>query len=195
MKKTTAILVAILMAVLTACAGAEAAPEDLFQQIEGRYFDFCSGAGAWDTELNMGENGAFNGLFHDSEMGETGKGYPDGTVYGCTFHGQLVDPQRVDAYTWTAGITWEMDEGQAQEMIEDGIRFVTSEPYGLGKAETVTIFLPGTPMEHLPEAFLFWTILYEIDPEAETFPYYGIWNETDDAGFVSIPTETEDGNT
>ena len=31
-----------------------------------------------------------------------------------------------------------------------------------------------------------WSHMQEVDPDAKTLPYYGIWNETDDAGFVSI---------
>ena len=134
----------------------------------------------------MDANGAFAGNFHDSEMGETGEGYPNGTVYGCTFHGQLSDPEKVDETTWKVKIKVEMDEGQVPEAIEDQIRYVTAPPYGLEKAETVMIYETGTPIEKLPEGFMSWSHMQEVDPDAKTLPYYGIWNETDDAGFVSI---------
>ena len=187
MKKLTAFLVVLMMTavlLLAASAGAEGS-EDLFAQLNGKTFDFSSGVGAWDTELFMGENGAFTGDFHDGEMGETGEGYPDGTVYGCLFHGQFSDLQRVDEYTWTAKVALEVDEGQAPEAIEDGIRYVTSTPYGLEKAQTVTIFVPGTPVDRLPEGFLVWSHLQEIDPDAKEIPYYAIWSEADEAGFIS----------
>jgi hypothetical protein len=79
-----------------------------------------------------------------------------------------------------------MDEGQVPEAIEDQIRYVTAPPYGLEKAETVMIYEAGTPIEKLPEGFMSWSHMQEVDPDAKTLPYYGIWNETDDAGFVSI---------
>ena len=79
----------------------------------------------------------------------------------------------------------EQDEGQVPEAIEDGIRFVTTAPYGLEKAKSVMVFLPGPPVERLPEGFMIWSHLQEIAPDAKTIPYYAIWNEADEAGFVS----------
>ncbi len=191
MKKLTAILVAAMMTMLMASAGlaetAETSSDDLFSRLNGLVFEFSSGVGAWNTELNMAENGAFTGNYHDSEMGETGEGYPDGTVYGCTFHGRLSDPQPVDEYTWTAKVTVAQDEGQVPEVIEDGIRYVTSVPYGLEKAAAVTVFLPGKPVDQLPEEFIFWSHLQDIDPDAKVLPYYAIWSEADEAGFISDP--------
>lgn len=186
MKKLAVLLAAALM--LTAvCACAEDAPAGLFDRISGQLFEFSSGAGAWSTELTVGENGTFTGSFHDSEMGDTGEGYPDGTVYGCVFHGQFSEAEQVNEYTWTAKITVEQDEGQLAEAIEDGIRFVTSPPYGLEKAQSVTFFLPGTPVERLPEGFMIWSHLGELDPDAKTIPYYAFWNEDDESGFITFP--------
>ena len=183
-RKYTALVAALLLAVMIVVSGI--AEEDLFSKIQGKWFEFSSGVGAWSTELIMAENGAFSGNFHDSEMGETGEGYPNGTVYGCTFHGQFSDPEKVDETTWKVKIKVEMDEGQVPEAIEDQIRYVTAPPYGLEKAETVMIHETGTPIEKLPEGFMSWSHMQEVDPDAKTLPYYGIWNETDDAGFVSI---------
>jgi hypothetical protein len=50
----------------------------------------------------------------------------------------------------------------------------------------VTIFVPGTPVEHLPEAFIPWSHLLETDPDAKELPCYAIWSEADEAGFISI---------
>ena len=183
-RKYTALVAALLLAVMIVVSGI--AEEDLFSKIQGKWFEFSSGVGAWSTELIMAENGAFSGNFHDSEMGETGEGYPNGTVYGCTFHGQFSDPEKVDETTWKVKIKVEMDEGQVPAAIEDQIRYVTAPPYGLEKAETVMIYETGTPIEKLPEGFMSWSHMQEVDPDAKTLPYYGIWNETDDAGFVSI---------
>ena len=118
-------------------------------------------------------------------MGETGENYPDGTLYGCSFHGQFSDPEPVDEHAWTVNLSVEQDEGQVPEAIEDGIRYVTAAPYGLEKAQAVTVFLPGTPVDRLPEGFMIWSHLQEIDPEAKSIPYYAIWNEADEAGFIT----------
>ena len=193
MKKVLAIILAVMMAVAASCAGAET--NDLFDQIKGKTFDFASGVGGWGTELIVGENGSFTGNYHDSEMGETGEGYPDGTVYGCSFHGQFTEPEMKDEYSWTVKIAVELDEGQVPEAIEDAIRYVTSAPYGVEKAQTLTIFLPGTPVERLPEGFVIWSHLEDIAPNAKTIPYYAIWSEADEAGFVSdVVLENTDSN-
>lgn len=182
MKKLVIFFLAAMMLMISA-AGAE--ETDLFRQMNGKVFEFSSGAGGWSTELTMGENGSFTGVYHDSEMGETGDNYPDGTVYLCSFHGQFTDPVQVDEYTWTVKVTTEADPEQEAETIEDGVRYVLSAPMGMEKAETVTIYLPGTPVEKLPEDFIFWTHLEETDPDAKVLPDFGIWNEADAAGFVT----------
>jgi len=189
------LLVLVLSLVMVLSAAAYAETPDLFSEIQGLLFEFSSGAGAWSTELVIAEDGSFTGNYHDSEMGETGEGYPDGTVYGCAFHGSFSDLTAVDEYTWTAKVTWELDEGQVPEAIEDGIRYVTSKPYGIENAQTVTLFVPGTPVKQLPEAFIPWSHLQETDPDAAELPCYGIWNEADEAGFVSYPINeaAEDG--
>ena len=184
MKRRLVVLMAALMMMVTS-AIAESASMDLLAQMDGQVFEFSSGVGAWSTELTVGENGSFTGSFHDSEMGETGENYPDGTLYGCSFHGQFSDPEPVDEHAWTVNLSVEQDEGQVPEAIEDGIRYVTAAPYGLEKAQTVTVFLPGTPVDRLPEGFMIWSHLQEIDPEAKSIPYYAIWNEADEAGFIT----------
>ena len=184
MKRRLVVLMAALMMMVTS-AIAESASMDLLAQMDGQVFEFSSGVGAWSTELTVGENGTFTGSFHDSEMGETGENYPDGTLYGCSFHGQFSDPEPVDEYAWTVKLSVEQDEGQVPEAIEDGIRYVTAAPYGLEKAQTVTVFLPGTPVDRLPEGFMIWSHLQEIDPEAKSIPYYAIWSEADEAGFIT----------
>lgn len=187
MKKFAVLFMAALMMITAVSAFAESPANDLIAQINGQVFEFSSGVGAWGTEMVIGKNGEFTGSFHDGEMGETGDGYPNGTIYGCTFHGQISDPEPVDEFTWKAKIVVNADEGQVPEAIEDGIRFITSAPYGLQNANSITVFLPGTPVEHLPEGFIPWSHLNEIDPDAEEIPYFAIWNEDDKAGFISDP--------
>lgn len=183
MKKTAAFLMAAILLIVTACAGAETA--GLLDRLNGKIFWFSSGAGGWSTELSIGENGAFTGNYHDSEMGETGEGYPNGTLYGCSFHGLLSDPESLDEYSWKVNIQVEMDEGQVPEAIEDGIRYVTAEAFGVTRAKTVIIYEPGTPVDRLPEGFLPWSHLQETNPAAATLPYYAIWSEADESGFIT----------
>ena len=68
-------------------AGSSAAgPSASQSQEEGFSFDdvshlefwFGSGVGAWCTTLQIQPDGSFEGQYHDSDMGDTGDGYPNG---------------------------------------------------------------------------------------------------------------------
>ena len=50
-------------------------------------FVFSSGAGAWGTFLTLDADGSFTGGYNDSDMGDTGEGYPHGKNYYCEFQG------------------------------------------------------------------------------------------------------------
>ena len=82
MKRLLVLLAVVLMLSTAVSASAEGVSMDLFSLIRGQLFEFSSGVGAWSTELTMLEDGTFWGNFHDSEMGETGEGYPNGTYSG-----------------------------------------------------------------------------------------------------------------
>lgn len=163
---------------------AQATEENVLERLKGQTLEFSSGVGAWNTTVTLGEDGAFTGLFHDSEMGEMAEAYPNGTVYGCLFHGQFSDPKPVSANEWRLTVALEADEGQLPEVIEDGVRYVTTEPYGLKDGQEVVLYAPGTPVNTLPESLMFWTHLNEIDPHAETLPFFVLWNEAEESGFV-----------
>ena len=187
MKKLIPCLLVCMLA-LTAVLGASAentvSGNDVLAQLNGQTMTFSSGVGAWSTELQFGENGSFSGLYHDSEMGEDAEEYPNGTVYGCLFHGTLSDPVQVDANTWKLHVSLTADEGQVPETIEDGIRYVTTDPYGLKDGQDVILYLPGTPVAGLPEELLFWTHLREYDANYTELPFHVIWNESGESGFV-----------
>lgn len=189
LKKLVCLLLALMLASMTF---ALAEDDAILRRLEGLEFEFSSGAGGWSTELSIGADGAFTGNYHDSEMGEDGEDYPYGTLYGCLFHGAFSAPEQIDEYTWKLPVaSLEKDEGQLDEAIEDGIRYVTTDPYGLFTAREVVLYLPGAPVDALPEGFLIWSHLNEIDPHAEALPYYAIWNEEEDAGFITLPLEEE----
>jgi len=185
--KKLVLMVLVMAVALLGIAGAEQA-QDAAGWLSGRSFEFSSGVGAWATEITFAEDGAFTGVFHDSEMGEDGEGYPNGTVYICRFHGQLSGAEQVDSVTWRLTVTaLEAEEAVDAETIEDGIRYVTAEPYGLAEGDTILLMMAGTPVEGQPEDFYFWTHLMETDPEAAVLPWAVLWNETESTGFVETP--------
>ena len=137
----------------------------LFETLAGLEWCFSSGVGGWSTDMRMQADGSFTGEFHDSEMGETGDGYPYGTIYGCSFNGQMAVVGQVDENTWKLRVErLEMDEGQVPEAIEEGIRFVTAEPYGLSEGDEMLLYRPGTPVGVLSEEMRLWA--HVLDREA-----------------------------
>lgn len=117
---------------------------------------FSSGAGAWSTTLSLSGNGSFAGSYHDSDMGDSGDGYPGGTCYVCDFSGTF---RVADIQGHTAKL--EMTELKHKQKadatwIENGIRYIASSAYGLEGGTEFVLYLPGTPVEQIPEEARGW---------------------------------------
>ena len=159
MKKWFAILLAALL--MMGAAGAEDTSFDM-NSLAGKGFLFSSGVGAWYTELRFGENGTFTGVYHDSDMGDTGKDYPNGTVYECLFHGTLEAGEPISEYGRKLHVKeLAIDAGQKESRFEDGIRYLLSGMYGLEGADTLVLYAPATPVYAIPEESRFWLHLEE----------------------------------
>ena len=171
----------------------------LFDVIRGWTFCFESGAGGWDTTLTVDAEGNFNGLFHDSDMGDTGEGYDYGTLYQCTFHGRFTDVTKKSQYVYEAkveGLAYDRNEGETE--IIDQVRHVYSNAYGISGAETVEIYLPGAKVADLPEGYMSWIQplhfgVYALDhfywDIPEELPFCGIYNPAEQDGFFSDNVE------
>ncbi len=184
MKKTIAWMLGLMLA-LTMTFGCAETTESVLEPMSALTWEFSSGAGAWSTELQIQADGAFTGTFHDAEMGETGENYPDGTLYGCAFHGRMTPAEQVDEYTWKIRIDeLAMDEGQVPEAVEDGVRYVTTDPYGISAGDEMLLCMPGTPVSGLTEDMLYWAHL--LDPEArpEALEDWLLYSAKNESGFV-----------
>ena len=71
-----------------------------FADLRGTQFIFASGAGGWSTNMTIEGDGSFRGVYQDSNMGETGDTYPNGTVYQCSFQGRFSELEQVNKYTY-----------------------------------------------------------------------------------------------
>ena len=118
---------------------------------------FASGAGAWCTGLTLERDGSFAGAYHDSEMGDQGECYPNGSCYISTFSGRFGRIQQVDDHTWAMSLEeLTVQETPGEEWIEDGIRYIAAEAYGLEEGTEYLLYSPETPTEGLDEEFLTW---------------------------------------
>lgn len=118
------------------------AAAELFNQLNGKNFSFASGAGGWCTEVVFGPNGTFKGNYHDSDMGDTGYNYPNGTVYICDFDGAFDDVTKIDAYTYSMRLK-ELNTDRMPDDVEisEGVKYIYSDPYGLDNADVFYVDL------------------------------------------------------
>lgn len=162
------------------------APEaSLFEEMPEE-FVYASGAGGWSTNLYLEDDGSFTGSYHDSDMGDAGADYPNGTIYVCEFYGTFTEPVQLDDYTWEVQIGslfWDGNPGDSYT--EDGIRYVYTEPFGMEPAGTFYIYLPGSDLNSLPDEFVSCMMAFMNTQEEETLPFYGIYNEEAMAGFAA----------
>ena len=117
---------------------------------------FCSGVGAWYTELKINEDGSFYGSYQDADMGDIGDGYPNGTVYCCEFEGEFTITEKTENAIYLRMPTLTEKPTPAEKWIEDGTLYVSSGAYGLEGGETFILYLPGNPIDMLPVGALWW---------------------------------------
>lgn len=149
-------------------------------------FSFLSGAGGWGTYLLVDQDGSFTGEYHDSEMGERDEAYPCGSVYICSFSGAFADIEKVSEYAYQMNLSSLITQHQlGEEWIEDEIRYVASDPYGMEDGTEFILYLPDTPLDPLSEEFLsWWPYRYEQETNPRTtLSCYGILNVAMGYGF------------
>lgn len=153
---------------------------------------FASGAGGWSTELTLNPDGSFNGNYHDSEMGDNGDDYPNGTVYIATFTGHFGDIQKVNDYTYSMKLS-DMNVEEKEEKIEDGVRYVPSDVYGISDGDTFYFYTKDAPVAELSEDFLSWrmAVTSEAQQSADTLSGYGLYNEKEGCGFFTYEESAE----
>jgi len=128
-----------------------------FDDLSTRQFYFSSGAGAWGEEFTIEKDGYFTGKFHDSNMGETGKEYPNGTFYRCLYSGHFTDITKVGEYSYEmklTDITYKEEPGK--EEILDGVKHINTEAYFMGTGDIFHIYLPGMPLGEISEELYLW---------------------------------------
>lgn len=169
--------------------------DPIFTELSEWFLVLTSGAGGWETTLTVEPDGSFSGDYHDSEMGETGETYENGTVYISDFSGQF------DGYTKVSDTVYELHIGSLDyknsvgtEEIEEDVRYVYSEAYGLSGTENLLLYLPGTATAELPEGYMNWIkplhfgayvedeYYEDVPPE---LPFLGLYNQDVDLGFYS----------
>lgn len=149
-------------------------------------FVFCSGVGAWQTLMILNNDGSFSGDYSDTDMGDDGEQYPNGTVYVSDFSGSFGDVEKINEYSYRMklkNVEIEVDVGK--EWIEDGFRYIATGPYGLEDSEEFILYLPSTPINMVPSEFLIWWPyrFSQDEVKRETLECYGILSVNTGNGF------------
>lgn len=164
--------------------------DSILKKMDGETFYFSSGAGGWATELKVYADGTFEGHYYDSDMGDRGNGYPNGTQYDSEFKGKFSVPEQVNNYSYSMKVeNVETDKMAGTEEIKDGVKYVYTEPVGIKDGAKLHIYIPGASVSSLPEGYISWAQMSLKGDDKLTF--YGIYNEKDNAGFVGNTTIRE----
>lgn len=168
--------------------GAETAETGFtFADLSDRVFYFSSGAGAWWTELRIQGDGSFEGHYQDVDMGDAGDDYPNGTLYYCDFIGMFDQLEKVDDFTYKMNLSFlsfKEKPAQEEEIIE-GVRYIYSGANGLD-GEEFYLYLPGSRLVDLPQAYLQWVGYYDLEAaQEEELSFYGLYNVRSEEGFSS----------
>ncbi len=172
----------------------------LYEEMSLWEYHFSSGAGAWDTTVTVSPDGSFRGHYHDSDMGDAGSDYPDGTCYISDFSGKFTGYSETEPYTYKLEIgSLETEREPKTEEIRDGIRYVYAEAFGFdGLADGTSelyVYLPGRSTEGLSDEFWEWIgygtfatyvggDLKYIEDVPEDLPFAALYN-TDGKAFGS----------
>ena len=150
-------------------------------------FLFTSGAGGWGTEMTLNQDGTFTGHYHDSNMGVDNDIYPGGEESYCDFSGEFTDFQKVDDYTYSMRLTsLEYEDTPGEDWTDGHIHYIASDAYGLSGGDLFYLYLPGHPMNTLPESYKGWARNYMYGHEdSTTLPIYGIYNVNEELGWGS----------
>lgn len=148
--------------------------EDIFP----RSFAFGSGSGGWGTELDVAEDGTFSGYYQDMDMG----GDPPTTSF-CRFTGRFSKPEKINEYTYSVRMEVLKKEKAEEWTDKDGMHWIPSIAYGLEDGDEFLIYLPGAPIESLPEYFVQWSAHGYDSWDNETLTGYGLYNVKEQYGW------------
>ena len=188
----------MLLASLAAAAAGQEIPdvqnsagEEVFERLDGSTFYFLSGAGAWSTELVVSPDGSFTGYYHDTDMGDSGADYPNGTRYECDFSGTFALVEQRDEFTYILRLTsLALKEVPGTERVADGLKLISAEAYGISGGDEFMLYSPGSRSAGLPEEFLEWVRMASAWEEPpETLPFWGLYNLGEQAGFFTDISE------
>lgn len=157
----------------------EPTPPPTAEDIFPREFCFMNGVGGWHSELYIERDGSFAGHMEDW----LGWGAEEGDMLWCSFSGRFSLPEKVNDYTYSIYLE-ELVKGSdgAEETEIDYV--AVDDARGLESGEEFYIYLPGAPLDELPEEFVGWVRSPGGIEENDTvLPWYGLYNVNEQCGW------------
>ena len=156
--------------------------------------EFLSGAGAWRTTLTLSPDGSFAGEYTDSDAD---------VQYICRFHGSFGDFARLTDASWSLTLKeLVLDTGHplGEEWRENGIRYISSGPYGLDGPDRAPLepgsafllytpeatgYAPGTELYGALPFWTWWPGRRQFIDAGDQLGCYGLYNLATGYGFFS----------
>lgn len=127
-----------------------------FRDFAGEYA-FSSGSGAWVTMMTLNSDGTFSGDFHDSDMGATGSGYPNGMRSESIFTGKFSNLRKIDENTFVATVTsLNVSDTIGRQYVEYGVLITITEVYGMKQGQTAVFARQGRTASDIGEEAKIW---------------------------------------
>ena len=149
---------------------------------------FASGAGVWGSLLTLQPDGSFTGEYQDSEMGVNAADYPNGTCYVSAFKGLFTDVQQISDFAWSMKLKKLSTEKEPEtSWIEDGVRHIATEAYGVAGGEEFILYAPGISADELPAACRDWwpDAYHWRNGELEQLEGWALYNVNTGQGFFT----------
>ena len=188
MKRLFSIILSVVLILSLVSCGENEKKETPTSELpfESLRLSFCSGAGAWSTELAFRGDGTFTGNYLDSDMGSSTSEYPDGTAYVCEFSGSFTNITKINDYTYSLTLDEVVTAKEfGEEWIEDSIRYIASPPYGIYDGREFLLYTPDAPVASLDKTFLGWFPI-DLEFDGEKLGKYGLYNIETGDGFFSF---------
>ena len=183
-------LILAFVCLLSGCATVRITQkEDAVQTVEETLFArmpeefiFSSGAGGWESKIQLADDGSFTGYYYDYDLGETGEEYPNGVAWVCEYSGKFTQPVQKSETVWSVkveSVTQEREKGEVY--YKDGYRYTIYVPRGFEIAEEFLIYLPGTPAEDT-----YYGVYYGMDavPDGQ-YSLFNVNGECEFRGWIS----------
>ena len=150
-------------------------------------FIMATGASSSYTSLTLHPDGSFQGV-HSNHENIPADEYPLGTRYYCEFSGRFDEITKIDDYSYSMRLAELNCETELDKVwIEEQIRYIGSEAFGLERGEDFRFYLPGVPLAELDQAFASWSPDYYLwrNGSLDRLTGYGIYNVEGGYGFFT----------